>query len=174
MTKFKILLHPDQKLKKVCKPVLEVTEDLNELSTKMLTTMYNASGIGLAAPQVGILRRIFVMDCSDDENKPDPLILINPEVLWVSQEKNVHEEGCLSIPEIYAEVERPAEVSIKSLDQYGCYKEYHFRGIKATCAQHEIDHLNGVLFIDYLGPLRRQVITSKMKKLKREKARSAI
>ena len=167
MTKFKILLHPDQKLKKVCKPVLEVTEDLNELSTKMLTTMYNASGIGLAAPQVGILRRIFVMDCSDDENKPDPLILINPEVLWVSEEKNVHEEGCLSIPEIYAEVERPAEVSIKSLDQYGCYKEYHFQGIKATCVQHEIDHLDGKLFIDYVPDVKLQRLRKKIAKSKK-------
>ena len=172
MTKFEILLHPDQKLKKVCNPIPIVTDEIKELASKMLNTMYDASGIGLAAPQIGILKRIFVMDCSDNESQSEPLVLINPEIVWVSAKKKIHEEGCLSIPEFFGEVERPAEVRIKSMDQNGSENEYHFNGLEAICAQHEMDHLNGVLFIDYLGPIRRKIITSKMKKLKREKARN--
>ena len=122
--------------------------------------MYAAPGIGLAAPQVGILRRIFVMDCSDDKEGPGPLVLINPEIVWASEHKTKYEEGCLSIPDFFAELERSAEVRIKCIDENEEKREHHFVGLWAICAQHEIDHLNGVLFLDYLRPMRRAIITS--------------
>ena len=135
--------------------------------------MYAAPGIGLAAPQVGIGKRLIVMDCEKDETKPQqPMILFNPEVTWSSDEINVHEEGCLSIPEQYAEVTRPAEVEVSWLDRDGKERSQRFEGLWATCVQHEIDHLDGKLFIDYLTALKRQLITRKMQKLKREKARA--
>ena len=111
------------------------------------------------------------MDCSAKDADPEPMVLVNPEVLWSSDEKNTYEEGCLSIPEQYADVERPAEVDVRWLDVHGSIHEHRMDGLMATCVQHEIDHLNGVLFIDYLKPLKRQMITRKMQKLKRERAR---
>jgi len=168
-----ILIHPDPRLKKPCDPVTEITGDIRRIAEDMLETMYDAPGVGLAAPQVGVLQRIFVMDCvKDPEAEPRPMVLINPEITWVSAEVNVHEEGCLSIPEQYAEVTRPAEVRVRWTDLMGATQEEHFAGLWATCAQHEIDHLNGKLFIDYLTPLKRQLITRKMEKLKRERARA--
>jgi peptide deformylase len=135
--------------------------------------MYDAPGIGLAAPQVAVMSRMLVMDCVKDEDAtPEPMVLINPEVVWTSDAQNVYEEGCLSIPEQYAEVERPAEVDVKWTDLDGKPRQERFDGLWATCVQHEIDHLNGKLFIDYLKPLRRQMITRKMQKLKREMARA--
>jgi len=167
-----ILLHPDPRLKKVCDPVDDISTELQSLADEMLELMYNAPGIGLAAPQVGVLKRLIVMDCIKEEGAdPEPTILINPQVTWVSEELNVYEEGCLSIPEHYAEVERPAEVKVGWLDRDGKTQEQLFSGLWATCVQHEIDHLNGKLFIDYLKPLKRQMITRKMQKLKREMAR---
>lgn len=168
-----ILIHPDPRLKKVCPPVAEITDDLRRLADDMMATMYAAPGIGLAAPQVGEMRRLIVMDCVKDETQPPrPLALFNPEVVWSSEEENVYEEGCLSIPEQYAEVTRPAEVVVQWMDPDGAAQEERFGGLWATCVQHEIDHLNGKLFIDYLKPLKRQMITRKMVKLKREKARA--
>lgn len=168
-----ILIHPDPRLKKVADPVVAVSKDLRALADDMLETMYDAPGIGLAAPQVGILQRLIVMDCvKDEEAKPEPMVLFNPEVTWSSDEMNVYEEGCLSIPEEYGEVERPAEVRVKWLDVDGQEREREFDGLWATCVQHEIDHLNGRLFIDYLGPMKRQLITRRMQKRKREKARA--
>jgi len=168
-----ILIHPDPRLKKIADPVAEVTPDLRRLADDMLETMYDAPGIGLAAPQVGVLRRLLVMDCvREDGAQPRPMALFNPEVVWTSDETNVYEEGCLSIPEQYADVERPAEVRVRWTDPDGASQEEHFKGLWATCVQHEIDHLNGKLFIDYLKPLRRQIITRKMVKLKRERARA--
>jgi peptide deformylase len=173
MTVRPILLHPDPRLKKPCEPVGAIDDELRATAADMLETMYNAPGVGLAAPQVGVLRRFFVMDCvKDKEAPPRPIVLINPEITWVSEERNVYEEGCLSIPEQYAEVERPAEVKVRWTDLDGQAREEHFTGLWATCAQHEIDHLDGRLFIDYLSPLRRQLITRKMEKLKRERARA--
>ena len=138
----------------------------------MLQTMYEAPGIGLAAPQVGVLKRMFVMDCIKEEGaKPRPMVLVNPEVTWVSDELSTHEEGCLSIPEQYADVERPAEARVRWTDLDGKAHEEKFGGLWAVCVQHEIDHLDGKLFIDYLKPLKRQMITRKMVKLKREMAR---
>ena len=168
-----ILIHPDPRLKKVADPVTEVTADMRRLADDMLQTMYDAPGIGLAAPQVGVLQRLIVMDAVKEEGAaPRPMILFNPEVTWVSDDTNVYEEGCLSIPEQYGEVERPASVRVSWMDVDGKLKEEEFDGLWATCVQHEIDHLNGKLFIDYLSPMKRQMITRKMQKLKREKARA--
>jgi peptide deformylase len=165
-----ILIHPDPRLKKSCDPVSEITDELRQLAADMLDTMYDAPGIGLAAPQVGVMRRVLVMDCAKD-GPARPLTLINPDVTWASEDLSVYEEGCLSIPEQYAEVKRPAEVKVRWTDLDGTEQEEHFTGLWATCVQHEIDHLDGKLFIDYLGPLKRQMITRKMEKLKRERAR---
>ncbi|MBC7146046.1 MAG: peptide deformylase [Thioclava marina] len=173
MTLRPILIHPDPRLKKVCDPVPEVTDEIRKLADDMLATMYDAPGIGLAAPQVGVMKRVFVMDCVKEKDAaPEPMVLINPEVTWGSEETNVYEEGCLSIPEQYAEVTRPAEVRMRWLGLDGQTHEEQFDGLWATCAQHEFDHLNGKLFIDYLGPMKRKMITRKMEKLKRERARS--
>jgi peptide deformylase len=126
----------------------------------------------LAAPQIGVLERLIVLDCAkSDADTAAPLVMFNPEVLASSDEKGVYEEGCLSIPDQYAEVERPSEVRVGWLDRDGVPREQEFDGLWATCVQHEIDHLDGKLFIDYLKPLRRQMITRKMQKLKRERAR---
>jgi len=134
--------------------------------------MYDAPGIGLAAPQLGIMQRVLVMDCIKDEMAtPEPMVLINPVVIESSEETNVYDEGCLSIPDQYAEVTRPAEVKVEWVDLDGKTVQQDFDGLWATCVQHEIDHLNGKLFIDYLKPLKRQMITRKMQKLKREIAR---
>ncbi|MBC7143164.1 MAG: peptide deformylase [Rhodobacteraceae bacterium] len=173
MTLRHILIHPDPRLKKRCDPVTEVTKELRAAADDMLETMYDAPGIGLAGPQVGLMSRILVMDCvKDPEAAPRPMVLLNPEVTWSSEATNVYEEGCLSIPEQYAEVTRPAEVKVRWMDLEGAMQEEHFAGLWATCVQHEIDHLNGRLFIDYLTPLKRQLITRRMTKLKRERARA--
>ena len=167
-----ILIHPDPRLKKRCDPVTEVTDALREAAADMLQTMYDAPGVGLAAPQIGLMQRILVMDCvKDPEAPPRPMVLMNPEVTWASEALNTYEEGCLSIPDQYAEVTRPAEVRVRWMDLDGRMQEEQFGGLWATCVQHEIDHLNGKLFIDYLTPLKRQLITRKMEKLKRERAR---
>lgn len=172
MTIRSILLHPDPRLKKRADPVTEVTDDLRAAAKDMLETMYDAPGVGLAGPQIGLMKRILVMDCiKDPEATPRPMVLLNPVVSWASEATSVHEEGCLSIPDHFAEVTRPAEVRVRWLGLDGTEQEEHFAGLWATCVQHEIDHLNGRLFIDYLTPLRRQLITRKMEKLKREQAR---
>lgn len=172
MTLRPILLHPDPRLKKVCDPVPQVTRDLGALADDMLQTMYDAPGIGLAAPQIGVMQRLFVMDCvKEADATPRPLVLANPEITWTSDETSTYEEGCLSIPEHYADVTRPARVRMAWLGLDGKRHEEEFGGLWATCVQHELDHLNGKLFIDYLGPIKRQLITRKMEKLKREKAR---
>jgi peptide deformylase len=168
-----ILLHPDPRLKKVATPIDDISDDLRNLADDMLETMYAAPGIGLAAPQIGILQRLVVLDCvKADEETPRPLVMFNPEIVASSDETNVYEEGCLSLPEQFADVTRPAEVEVKWLDKNGNEQQEVFTGLWATCAQHEIDHLNGKLFIDYLKPLKRQMITRKMVKMKRELARS--
>ena len=165
-----ILLHPDPRLKAVAKPVTEIDDTLRRLAKDMLETMYEAPGIGLAAPQVGVLSRLIVMDCTKDE-PPRPLVLVNPEVTWRSEETAPFEEGCLSIPDHFADVVRPREVEVRWTDLDGNAQRERFAGLWAVCVQHEIDHLNGKLFIDYLGPIKRGVITRKMEKLKRDLAR---
>ena len=169
-----ILIHPDPRLKKVAEPVAKIDDEVRALARDMLETMYHAPGIGLAAPQIGVNARLLVMDCArreDEDASARPIAMVNPEVVWSSEEEREHEEGCLSIPEVYASVTRPEAVTVRWRDLDGNEAEATMRGIWATCVQHEIDHLNGKLFIDYLGPMRRQMITSKMKKLKRDRAK---
>jgi len=170
--KHPILIHPDPRLKKVCVPVADLSDSLRSLSDDMLETMYAAPGIGLAAPQIGILQRLIVLDCEKEEGASrKPLVMFNPEVVASSEEQNTYEEGCLSIPDQYADVTRPKEVEVTWIDRDGKLQRQGFDGLWATCVQHEIDHLNGKLFIDYLKPLKRQMITRRMQKLKRERAR---
>ena len=167
-----ILIHPDPRLKKLCEPVSDIGPEIGKLAEDMLQTMYDAPGIGLAAPQVGVNKRMLVMDCvKDPELPPRPTVMINPVVTWRAEDVSTYDEGCLSIPDHYAEIERPAAVWVRWIGLDGTEQEDHFEGLWATCVQHEIDHLNGRLFIDYLGPLKRQMITRKMEKLKRERAR---
>ena len=167
-----ILFHPDPRLKTTCAPVINITGDLRKMADDMLETMYHAPGIGLAAPQIGVLQRLIVMDCVKEEDAdPAPVIMFNPEITASSQESEIYEEGCLSIPDHYAEVTRPKEVEVKWIDIEGVEQRQGFDGLWSTCVQHEIDHLNGKLFIDYIGVMKRQLITRKMQKLKRELAR---
>lgn len=162
-----IVLHPDPRLKKVCDPVAAVDEEVRTLMADMLETMYDAPGIGLAAPQIGVLRRVIVMDIAKEDTPPQPLKMANPEVIWASEETSSYEEGCLSIPEEFEDVERPASVRVRYLDENGAVQELECDGLLATCVQHEIDHIDGKLFIDYLGPVKKQMITTRMKKRKR-------
>ncbi|MEM8871884.1 MAG: peptide deformylase [Pseudomonadota bacterium] len=171
MTRRPILIHPDPRLRKVVPAVAEVDAETRALAEDMLETMYDAPGIGLAAPQIGVLSRMFVMDCDRDEPGTRPTVCINPEITWTSDERITTEEGCLSIPEYYAEVERAEKIRLGYTDLDGQTREEEFDGQWAICAQHELDHLNGKLFIDYLGSVRRTMVTQKMKKLKKERAR---
>ncbi|MEM9967010.1 MAG: peptide deformylase [Pseudomonadota bacterium] len=167
-----ILLHPDPRLKTASKPIEDVTDRLRALADDMLSTMYDAPGIGLAAPQIGVLERVVVMDCVKEKGEaPRPIAMFNPEIVAASDEMNTYEEGCLSLPEQFADVTRPAVVDVTWIDQAGEAQQETFDGLWATCIQHEIDHLDGKLFIDYLKPLKRQLITRKMVKMKRELAR---
>ncbi len=167
-----ILLHPDPRLKQVCSEIADSSDELRALGADMLETMYAAPGIGLAGPQIGVMQRIIAMDCNkSDEEEARPLVMLNPEVIAASDELNVYEEGCLSIPDQYADVTRPKVVEVAWMDLDGIAQRETFDGLWATCVQHEIDHLNGKLFIDHLKPLKRQMITRKMVKLKKERAR---
>ena len=159
-----IIKVPDPRLKKVSSPVDTVDDEVRALMEDMLETMYAAPGIGLAAVQVGVLRRIVVMDLAREGEPPAPLHFINPEIVWRSEEIAPYEEGCLSIPEVYDEVVRPARVRVRYLDREGRSVEEEAEGLYAVCIQHEVDHLNGVLFIDYLSKLKRSRAVSKVKK----------
>lgn len=173
MTQRPILIHPDPRLRKLAEPVPDLSDELIQLADDMLETMYEAPGIGLAAPQVGVLSRLIVIDAEKDPDAaPKPMVLFNPKVVLSSDDTSVYEEGCLSIPEQYAEVTRPAEVRVSWLDRDGNEREDDFAGLWATVVQHEIDHLEGKLFIDYLSPIKRQMITRKSQKLKRERSRA--
>jgi peptide deformylase len=158
-------------LKKVSTPVANVDDDLRVLMNDMLETMYAAPGIGLAAIQVGVPKRVIVMDLARGEDAPrEPRYLVNPEILWASEETAPYEEGCLSVPEIYDEVERPARIRLRYLDYDGNALEEEAEGLYAVCVQHEIDHLNGVLFIDHLSRLKRERAVAKVRKAAREDA----
>jgi peptide deformylase len=161
-----ILTVPDPRLKKVSAPVERVDDDLRALMDDMLETMYDAPGIGLAAIQVGVPKRVIVMDISprEGEVEREPRYFVNPEILWRSEETQPYEEGCLSVPDIYDEVERPAKVRIRYLNYQGETIEEDAEGVYAVCIQHEMDHLNGVLFIDHLSRLKRDRAVSKVKK----------
>ena len=165
-----IITIPDPVLRKEAAPVERVDDDLRRLMDDMLATMYDAPGVGLAAPQIGISRRVIVMDAARADDPPDPIVMANPRILAHSEDMRTHEEGCLSIPEVTAEVERPAAVRVAFLDREGKMQEVELEGIWATIVQHEIDHLNGVLFIDYLSRLKRDMIVKKFIKQKRVEA----
>jgi peptide deformylase len=167
MAKRPILILPDQRLRAVAEPIEKVDAEVKQLAADMLETMYDAPGIGLAAPQIGELRRIVVMDVAKEGEKPDPLVMINPEILKYSDETVVTEEGCLSIPEIYYEVERPSEVTVRYTDLDGKTVERDAGDRLAICIQHELDHLDGVLYIDYLSRLKRDRVLKKFQKAER-------
>ncbi len=156
-----IIKLPDKRLRDVSEPVKAIDSGIRKLVDDMLETMYDAPGIGLAAIQIGIAKRVVTMDLSKKTDEHHPRVFINPEVTWKSSEKVTHEEGCLSIPDYYEEVERPSEVKVKYLDLDGKLHEITAKGLLATCIQHEIDHTNGVLFIDYLSKLKRDRVTKK-------------
>jgi peptide deformylase len=159
-----ILILPDKRLRLVCEPVKTIDREIKTLVADMFETMYEAPGIGLAAIQVGVPRRVVTMDLAKKEDEKEPRVFINPEILWTSEEKATYEEGCLSIPEFYEDVERPAQVRVKYLDLEGREQELEASGLLATCLQHEIDHLNGVLFIDHISRLKRERVTKKFSK----------
>jgi peptide deformylase len=159
-----IIAIPDKRLRLVSEPVAKVDASIRKLVEQMFEAMYAAPGIGLAAIQLGEPKRLITMDLAKKDDPPEQQVFINPEILWTSDEKNVHEEGCLSIPEYYEEVERPAEVKVKYTDLDGKPHEVHATGLLATCLQHEIDHLNGVLFIDHLSKLKRDRVVKKYSK----------
>lgn len=159
---------PDPLLKSVCDPVEHLDDQLRKTMQDMAETMYAAPGIGLAAIQVGIKKRFLVMDTEGEGEERQPKFLINPEVIWQSEELSVYNEGCLSVPEHYAEVERPAIVKVRYLNLDGQNVEEEMDGLAATCVQHEIDHLDGIVFIDYLSKLKRNMIIKKVAKVTRE------
>jgi len=163
-----ILVAPDPVLKAKAKPVAAVTDEHRRLMDDMLETMYDAPGIGLAAPQVGVSERVIVVDISRDDEPRAPLGMVNPELVWVSDEDSTYEEGCLSVPEHYADVVRPAEIRVKYLDRDGKAQELKADGLLATVIQHEMDHLEGILFIDHLSSLKRNMILRKLLKSKKQ------
>ena len=191
---YDIVVIPDQVLKQKSEAVENVSEVVRTQIDRMFATMYDAPGIGLAANQVGIANRIFVMDCDpssweyagevdgakivqssyrsgdgqDGEPEKHPLVMINPEILWQSEDKSIFQEGCLSIPRQYADIVRPAQVRVKYVDYDGKAQEQEFSGLPAHCVQHEMDHLDGVLFVDYLSSLKRNMIVRKVEKLKKQ------
>ncbi len=170
MTIRPLVILPDSKLRLRSEPVKEITDEIRRLADDMLETMYDAPGVGLAAIQIGRPVRMVAMDVSKSEEEHQPMVLINPEIVWASEEKRVYEEGCLSIPEYYEEVERPDRVRFRYLNLQGETVEQDADGLLATCVQHEIDHLNGVLFIDYLSKLKRDRVMTKFKKAAKREA----
>ena len=159
-----IIILPDKRLRLVSEPVKAIDREVKALVADLFETMYDAPGIGLAAIQIGVPRRVVTMDLSKKEEAQEPRVFINPEILWRSDEKAKYEEGCLSIPEFYEEVERPTQVRVKYLDLEGREQELAASGLLATCLQHEIDHLNGVLFIDHISRLKRERVVKKFSK----------
>lgn len=172
MTIKPLIILPDPLLRQVSKPVEHFDDRLRKFADDMLDTMYDAPGIGLAAIQVGEPIRLLVIDLAKEGEQPAPHVFINPEIVERSDERSVYEEGCLSIPDYYAEVERPASVRVKYLDRDGKAQEMMAEGLMATCLQHEIDHLDGVLFIDHISKLKRDMVVKKFKKLARDRAPS--
>ncbi|TQV83266.1 peptide deformylase [Denitrobaculum tricleocarpae] len=169
-----IITAPDPRLKQVCAPVEQVDDEVRKLLDDMLETMYKAPGIGLAAPQVGDLRRVIVVDVSHDDEEKAPLKMVNPELTWVSDHDASYDEGCLSLPEHYAEVVRPAEIKVAYLDEQGRNQELAAEGLLATCIQHEMDHLEGILFVDHISALKRNMILRKLLKARKASAPSEL
>jgi len=169
-----ILIEPDPELRKKCKLVEKVDNNIRKLMDDMIETMYEAPGIGLAAIQVGILKRVIVIDISKNPQKKDPLFIVNPEITFKSEKKVTYEEGCLSLPGYFAEVARPAECHLNYQDYNGVFKKLKTDGLLATCIQHEVDHLNGILFIDYLSKLKRTMIVKKLSRHKKSLERIVV
>ena len=169
MTIRKILTEPDPFLRQKSVDVDEVNDEIRLLMDDMLETMYNAPGVGLAAPQVGITKRIIVVDCARTDEPPAPYKMINPELIDTSKEKIINEEGCLSLPGHYADVSRPSTARVRYLDENGNQQIMDTEGLLAVCIQHEIDHINGILFVDHLSSLKRNMILKKMVKAKKER-----
>ena len=166
-----ILLAPDRRLKVKCKPVEAVTDAVRAKLDAMLQAMYHAPGVGLAAPQVGDERRLVVIDVAPEDAPPEPMRLVNPEITWTSDETVVMNEGCLSLPDIYCDVRRPVRIRATYLDETGSAQEIEADDLLARCILHEVDHLNGVLFIDHVSMLKRNMALAKMKKLKAKRSR---
>ena len=166
-----ILTAPDPRLKKKSQPVASVDADVRQLMDDMLETMYAAPGIGLAAPQIDVLKRVIVLDIDREDTKTGPLVMANPEIVEASDEDVTYEEGCLSLPEHYSDVARPAKVTVRYLDRDGVQKDLACEGLLATCVQHEIDHLDGILFVDHISSLKRNMILRKLLKTRKEKER---
>ncbi|PKQ08367.1 MAG: peptide deformylase [Alphaproteobacteria bacterium HGW-Alphaproteobacteria-12] len=173
MTIYDIITAPDPRLKEVSKPVQRVDDALRALMDGMLETMYAAPGIGLAAIQIGIPKQVIVMDLAREGDEPQPRYFVNPEILWTSDDLATYEEGCLSVPDFYEDVERPARCRVRYLDYQGEIREEECDDMLATCLQHEIDHLKGILFIDHLSRVKRSMMLKKLakqKKLQKEPA----
>lgn len=167
MAKRPILILPDERLRAIAEPIAKIDDGIKELASDMLETMYDAPGIGLAATQVGEMKRLVVMDLAKEGETPDPIVMINPEILKYSDETVTTEEGCLSIPELYYDVERPSEVTVRYTDLDGKVIEREAKDRLAVCMQHELDHLDGVLYIDYLSRLKRDRVLKKFQKAER-------
>ena len=170
MTKRPILIHPDSRLKKVSVAVPDLSDELRRLADDMLETMYDAPGIGLAGPQIGLVKRVIVVDVRDngeEDGQPNPYRMVNPEIIEVSEEDRIHDEGCLSLPDQFAEVERPDSILVRYIDENNQSCELEAEGLLATCIQHEIDHLDGILFVDHITALKRKMILRKLTKIKK-------
>ena len=167
MTLKSIIVAPDPRLKTMCKPVEKVDAKISALMDDMLETMHAANGIGLAAPQIGVAKRVIVIDVAREGEEPAPLRMANPEIIWVSDDDQAHEEGCLSLPEHYSEVVRPRAVKVRYLDHENEIRELDADEILSVCVQHEMDHLDGVLFVDHISALKRNMILRKLVKQKK-------
>ncbi|NHT74500.1 peptide deformylase [Rhizobiaceae bacterium CRRU44] len=174
MTIKPLIILPDPLLRQISAPVERVDDDVRRIADDMLETMYDAPGIGLAAIQIGLPRRLLVIDLAKEGDDAAPQVFINPEILTSTDERSVYEEGCLSIPDYYAEVERPAGITLRYLDREGRQQEIAADGLLATCLQHEIDHLNGVLFIDHISKLKREMVVRKFTKAAKTRGSKAI
>jgi peptide deformylase len=173
MAKRDIIIAPDPRLKKVCTPVDKIDSETATLMTDMLETMYAAPGVGLAAPQVGVSKRIIVVDPSRGKESPNPHMIANPEIVWSSEDTKVHEEGCLSLPQYYEEVVRPDRIRLQYLNENNEKCEIEADGFFSVVIQHEMDHLDGVLFVDHISSLKRGMILRKLKKTKKQMAQES-
>ena len=166
-----IIWAPDPVLKTKCRSVDVVDDEVRRLIDDMFQTMYFAPGVGLAAPQVGVTKRVIVVDVAGKDEKPQPISLVNPDIVWRSDATQIYEEGCLSLPELYADVERASHVKVRYLDRDGAEQKIEGEGLLAVCLQHEIDHIDGVLFVDHISALKRNIMMKKMVKAKKQRAR---
>ena len=170
MTQLKVFEIPDPVLRKKAEKVETVTPEIQQLLTDMLETMYSTHGVGLAGNQVGVLKRVVVMDCADEQEKPNPIKMVNPEIIAKSDEIVLHNEGCLSVPREYADVERHSWVIVRYTDENGQIQECKATGLLSICVQHELEHLDGILFIDHLSSLKRQRLVKHLEKRRRREA----